>query len=142
MNINGDWWGARDWVPVNGFLQGLWQQRTPNGFRLTGFNHVPWYPLKGMQIVNQFSLLPLVLLHLLLLCSSYSMWSSICQSLCSYYQFPLLTAFYALDPNHAPVGFVSIFANKFIWTSSWVIVVPIMINEKAMKPPVHLNVIC
>lgn len=25
----------------------------PNGFSLTGFNHVPWYLLKRMQIVNQ-----------------------------------------------------------------------------------------
>lgn len=44
---------SRDRVPVNGFLLGLRQQRSPNGFSLTGFNHVPWYPLKRMQIVNQ-----------------------------------------------------------------------------------------
>ncbi len=47
---------SRDWVPVNGFLLGLRQQCSPNGFGLTGFNHVPWYPLKRMQIVNQTSL--------------------------------------------------------------------------------------
>lgn len=46
---------SRDRVLVNGFLLGLWQQRSPNGFSLTGFNHVPWYPLKRMQIVNQTS---------------------------------------------------------------------------------------
>lgn len=49
---------SSDWVPVNGFLLGLRQQHSPNGFSLTGFNHVPWYPLKRMQIVNQTSLLP------------------------------------------------------------------------------------
>lgn len=47
---------SRDRVPVKGFLLGLWQQCSPNGFSLTGFNHVPWYPLKRMQIVNQTSL--------------------------------------------------------------------------------------
>lgn len=47
---------SRDRVPVNGFLLGLRQQCSPNGFSLTGFNHVPWYPLKRMQIVNQTSL--------------------------------------------------------------------------------------
>lgn len=47
---------SRDPVPVNGFLLGLRQQHSPNGFSLTGFNHVPWYPLKRMQIVNQTSL--------------------------------------------------------------------------------------
>lgn len=46
---------SRDRVPVNGFLLGLRQQCSSNGFSLTGFNHVPWYPLKRMQIVNQTS---------------------------------------------------------------------------------------
>lgn len=78
---------SRDRVPVNGFLLGLRQQCSPNGFSLTGFNHVPWYPLKRMQIVNQTSsppsaavfasfpviILPSFTLLLLPISSSYSL---------------------------------------------------------------------
>lgn len=76
---------SRDWVSVNGFLLGLRQQRTPNGFSLTGFNHVPWYPLKRMQIVNQSSLSLLsALAHLLPPSSPRSPRSSCHHSPCSY----------------------------------------------------------
>jgi len=106
---------SRDWVPVNGFLLGLRQQRTPNGFSLTGFNHVPWYPLKRMQIVNQPSPLPS---RFSTVFTSFP--AMILQSLAL-----LLPPFPPSDSllnisrtSHFPVRLVSICPNKLKWTSS------------------------
>lgn len=79
---------SMDLVAVNGlFPLGLRQQCSSNGFSLTGFNHVLWYPLKRMQIVNQLAFLPILRPP----SSSRSQWSSSRHSPCT--TFPHLVAF-------------------------------------------------
>lgn len=81
-----------DLVAVNGlFPLGLRQQCSPNGFSLTGFNHVLWYPLKRMQIVNQLAFLPILRPPP----SSRSRWSSSHHPPCA--AFPHLLAFRAFN---------------------------------------------